>query len=316
MPDPVNGKFHLINISPGDKLRAGDIVNARVKAVLPNGRFHLYCNGRLLTAKSSLHLHQGQSIRGKVVQNGSTLFLQLSDNQSKSKGMALFQQSSDVLLSASLLRAGLSLSGGVEDQRRAALLRRTRGPRLRIARMYAELLAKGTDPGALFLEHLDNLFSGHDKHHGSRHWPTLPQPEELQEELCGDSDENSEKLLNLINNVPGKRDSWMFQKLVRKFKEGELKMVWKIRQGINPALALTVYDGNRTLEFLMEGLDHTRLTVYADEETVIDEKKWNSFRKNLALKNFVVDDTLLPISRSDGFTPGSDEVMQNLEGLT
>ena len=87
-----------------------------------------------------------------------------------------------------------------------------------------------------------------------------------------------------------------------------MEMVWKFRRGISPALALTVHDGSRTLEFLLEGLDHTRLTVFSDRpEQYRRESTWRRFRQRLALMNIEVDDTILPIEESDGFTPGTGE---------
>jgi len=320
MPDPVNGNFHLLNIGPGDRLRPGDIVAARVKAVFPGGRFQLYCNGRLLTAKSSLSFHPGQIIRARVELNGKELHLHLLNSRSKLNQKIFQRESTERLLPAALLRAGLSLTGEAETRRRAALLSRTRGSQLRMTRLYAEMLAKGVDPGAAFLESLDSMFSGGSGGHKSGSWKSLPDPEELREELCGDSSEKNEisdendTLLDLINDVPGKKNPWMFRRLTRSFADRDYRMVWKIRRGMDPALALTVYDGKRTFEFLIEGLENPHLAVYVDENTDIDEKHWKSFRETLALMNFAVDDTLLPISSSDGFTAGSEKVLEDLEG--
>jgi len=319
MPDPVNGNFHLLNITPGDELRPGDIVSARVSAVLPGGRFQLYCNGRLLTAKSSLSLHSGQILRARVERNGKELHLHLLDGGSKSIHKIFQRESIERLLPAALLRAGLSLTGEGETRRRAALLNRTRGSRLRVTRLYAEMLAKGIDPGAAFLESLDSLLSGGGRNSRSRQF--LPDPEELREELCGDtsgeneiSDEN-DNLLNLLNDIPGKKDTWLFKRLNGAVADADFRMVWKIRRGMDPALALTVYDGERTFEFLIEGLEKPHMAVYVDENTEINEKKWVSFRKTLALMNFTVDDTLLSISSSDGFTAGSEKMLEDLEDL-
>jgi len=315
MPDPVSGHFHLLNISSGDKLRPGDIVSARVRAVLPAGRFQLYCNGRLLTAKSSLVFHKGQVLRVRVEQNGRGLSLHLLNGRSEISQKISQAQTAERLLPAALLRAGLSLTGEGEARRRAALLSRTRGSRLRMTRLYAEILAKGADPGAAFLESLDNLLSGDSGGRRSRHWQSLPRGDELREELCGESSEENDTLLNLLNEVPGKKSNWMFTRLDRSFSDHDYRMVWKIRRGMDPALALTVYDGKRTLEFMMEGLEKPHMAVYTDEETQIDEKQWKSFRKTLALMNIAVDDTILPISCSDGFTAGSEKVLEDLEGM-
>ena len=319
MPNPVNGNFHLINITTGEDMRSGDVIKARVKAVLPNGRFRLYCRGRMLTAKSSLKLFPGQVIRGEVEQKGSSFFLRLLDSSGK-PGKTLSGEVPGKLLSAALLRAGLSLADETESMRRTALLKRTRGTKLRMARLYAELLAKGTDPSASFLETLDSIFSRRKTRHNLKRWIHPPTGDELKNELTDNSSSatqrtaNSDILLNLLNSVPGKRENWLFRCLERELEEGNLRMVWKIRKGMKPALALSVYDGNRSFEFLMEGLEKMRLAVHTDEKTEIDEKLWESFRKRLSLINVEVGDTLLPISKSDGFTSGSDKVMQNLGG--
>ena len=317
MPDPVSGKFHLININAGDRFRSGDIISAKVTAVLPNGRFRLFFNGRMLTAKSPLSFNSGQIIRAKVEQNNKGTFLHLLNSHSSSSQKNLSSESIKTLLSASLLRAGISLSGEAETLRRTSLLNRTKGSQLRISRLYAELLAKGADPSAAFLESVDSMFSAGNGGHGSRNWQSPPQPEELTKELSEDSPEHideDDSVLNLLNSVPGKKDGWMFKRLFRKLGDGELRMVWKIRRGMDPALALTVYDGSRTFEFLMEGLEKTHMAVYTGDKTEIDEKYWKTFRENLALMNIDVDDTLLPIDKSDGFTSGSDQVLQDLEG--
>ncbi len=320
MPVPVSEKIHLININTGGRLRPGDVVSARIKAVLPNGRFRLYCNGRILIAKSSLAFQTGELIKGRIEQNDNGLFLHLFSSSSKRMREPSSLEIPKTMLFAALLRAGLPFSGDIETLRRTALLNRTRGSQRRVARLYAELLAKGSDPGAAFLESVDGILSGGGGKQGSKRWHSPPGREDLKGELCGDSAEDSgaadksDILLNLINNVPGKNDTWMFKRLVRQLEEGELRMVWKIRRGMDPALALTVYDGERTFEFLMEGLEQTHMAVYADDGAEIDENRWKKFCKTLALMNVDVDDTLLPISRSDGFTPGSDKVLQDMEG--
>ncbi len=182
-----------------------------------------------------------------------------------------------------------------------------------MARLYAELLSKGSDPTADFLESVDTAFSGEGRDHRSGSWPQPPESEELKGELTEEGDD-PDSLINLLNNVSGHRDNWMFRRLVRRLGEDEIRMVWKIRRGMDPALALTVYDGSHTFEFLMEGLDKTRLSVYVDDDTEIDEKLWNSFCESLALMNVKVDDTILSITKSDGFTPGTGEAVRDLEG--
>ena len=312
MPDPVRGNFQLFNIVAGDKLRSGDVISVRIQTILPDGRFRLLWNGRTLTARSHLNFHPGQIIRARVERNSGGFFLHLLDSKFKTPHAASPQASTGTLLSAALLRAGLSLPGNSEAVRRAALLTRTKGSRVRMARLYAELLSKGSDPTADFLESVDTAFSGEGRDHRSGSWPQPPESEELKGELTEEGDD-PDSLINLLNNVSGHRDNWMFRRLVRRLGEDEIRMVWKIRRGMDPALALTVYDGSHTFEFLMEGLDKTRLSVYVDDDTEIDEKLWNSFCESLALMNVKVDDTILSITKSDGFTPGTGEAVRNLE---
>ena len=319
MPNPVHGTFHLVNTLPGDKLRPGDIVSGKITAVLPNGRFNLYCNGRTLTAKSSLLFQTGDLLKARVVQNSTGLYLHLLGSSLKSTPADPSSVTPGALLSAALLRAGLSLPDEAEGLRRAALLNRTGGSRVRMARLYAEMLAKGTDPGAAFLETLDRMFSQSPLSGSMRRWVSTPDHKELQEELCdtdagsSETSDSDSTLLNLLGSVSGKNHTWMFKKLLRRLGDGELRMTWKIRSGMNPALALTVYDGDRTFEFLMEGLENTQMSVYSDDADAINEEQWITFRKRLALMNVDVGDTILPISTSDGFTPGSGQVLQNLE---
>jgi hypothetical protein len=199
-------------------------------------------------------------------------------------------------------------------------LSRTKGIQIRVARTYAELLAKGSDPTADFLESLDLLFSRDDSDDSpkgrkeGREWRRVPSPEEIADEIS-DNHENDVPLLNLINNVPGKTGHWMFARNSRRLGGRNMEMVWKFRRGISPALALTVFDGRRTLEFLLEGLEHTRMAVFSDRPEQFDAKVWRTFRERLALMNIEVDDTILPIDFSDGFTPGTGETVRDLEKM-
>ncbi len=320
MPEPVRGNLQLTNIIAGDKLRPGDLISARVRDVLPDGRYRLVWNGRILTAKSHLTLQTGQFLRARVEGKPGGLLLHLLNTNSKTSETPMPQASIKTLLSAALLRAGLSLPEDVETVRRAALLNRTKGRRVRMARLYAELLSKGADPTADFLESVEAALSGNGKYRngegrnkGRGNWQSPPGPEELADELAAESPD-PEPLINLLNKIPAEGDRWFFRHLMRKLNEEDIQLTWKIRKGLNPALALTLKDGARTFEFLLEGLDKTRLSVFADEEVEIDQKQWDSFRKNLTLMNIEVDDTILSIGESDGFTPGTAEVVQDLEG--
>ena len=124
MPGPVRGNFQITNIIAGDKLRSGDFINARVKSVLPNGRFLLNWNGRVLTAK-----------RARVERRSGGFFLHLVDSKKTAPPILNSQTATRTLLSAALLRAGLPLPNEAEAARRVALLNRTKGHRVRQARL-------------------------------------------------------------------------------------------------------------------------------------------------------------------------------------
>lgn len=317
MPDPISGNLQLINIIAGDKLRPGDLISARVQEILPDGRYKLLWNGKTLTAQSLVTLKHGQIIRARVEGRPGNLLLHLIRSKSETAVNNTLQISSRTLLTAALLRAGLALPQEAETARRAALLNRTRGTRTRMARLYAELLSKGSDPTADFLESVDSVLSGNHRRDGGqkqhRGWPHPPEKEELKNDLVGDI-EDIDPIINLLNNIPGKRDSWLFSSFVRNLGKDDVHLTWKIRNGLNPALALTVRDGSRSFEFLMEGLDTTRMSVFVDDGVEIDRKQWNSFRKNLALMKIQVDDTILSIDESDGFTAGTGKTVRDLEG--
>lgn len=313
MPGPVRGNFQITNIIAGDKLRSGDFINARVKSVLPNGRFLLNWNGRVLTAKSRLKFRTGQVIRARVERRSGGFFLHLVDSKKTAPPILNSQTATRTLLSAALLRAGLSLPNEAEAARRVALLNRTKGHRVRLARLYSELLAKGADPSADFLEFVDNSFSGgNDRRSG--HWSAPPESGDLREELTEDED-GSDPLMNLLNSSSDKPVNWLFSRIIKNLGDVDIRILWKIRRGMDPALALTITDGSRTFEFLLEGLEKTRMSVYVDKDTVIEENEWYSFRRSLALMNVEVDDTILSIEESDGFTTGTAKAVRDLEGL-
>lgn len=319
MPDPVSGNIQLINIIAGDKLRPGDLISARVQEILPDGRYKLLWNGKTLTAQSLVTLKPGQIIRARVEGKPGNLLLHLMGSKSETTVNNKLQISPRTLLTAALLRSGSPLPEEAETARRAALLSRTKGLRTRMARLYAELLSKGSDPTADFLESVDSVLSGdRDQEKGGgrqkqRGWPQAPDHEELKNDLL-DEVEDSDPIINLLNSLPGDRERWLFSSIIRNLGEDDVHLTWKIRNGINPALALTVRDGERTFEFLMEGLNDTRMSVFVDDEMKIDSKLWKSFCKNLALMKIKVDDTILSIDESDGFTAGTGKTVRDLEG--
>ena len=80
-------------------------------------------------------------------------------------------------------------------------------------------------------------------------------------------------------------------------------------------MALTVQDGERIFEFLVEGIEKPRLTVCTNDRVVVDADSWQSFGQTLALMNILLSDTILPISESDGFNRIADETNYVLEAM-
>jgi len=298
-------------------MRSGELITVRIKDILPDGRVRLHWNGRILTARSHLNLKPGQLIRASVERTPRGVFLHVTKTASvrRSQAPSFARQT---MLRAALFRAGLSSPDEGEVARKIALLSRTKGRTLRVSRTYAELLAKGADPTAGFLESLDLLFSDHegDTRQGGQQkhkdWLDMLNPELLAKQMMDDAGEEV-PLWQLLNPRPGKTGQWVFARNSRQLGGENVRMVWKIRRGINPALALTVYDGDRTLEFLLEGLDRTRLSVHSDSIEKVDKTIWRKFRERLALMNIDVDATISSIDESDGFTPGIGELIHDLE---
>jgi len=319
MSDPVRGNLRLHSVIPGQRMRSGMIITARINDILPDGRVRLHWNGRILTARSHLNLKPGQLIRASVERTRRGVSLHVTHRESafvhRPRAPSFMPQT---MLTAALIRAGLSSPDEGEVARKSALLSRTKGRTLRVSRTYAELLAKGADPTAGFLETLDLLFSDQDtdSRQGSRkkHREALDMlnPGPLSQEMMDDAGE-AVLLWQLLNPIPGKTGQWVFARNSLKLGGDTVRMVWKIRRGMNPALALTVYDGDRTLEFLLEGLDNTRLSVHSDSLEKVNKSIWRKFRESLALMNIDVDATIRPIDESDGFTPGVGRLIHDLE---
>jgi len=313
MLESIRGNSPLIDIVAGEKLRPGDVISARVVSREGAGRFRLIWNGRSLLAESQLNLKTGMTIRARVEGSSGALMLRLigdaGTGAAVSQGAPSGGGSLMSLLSAAMLRAGLPLPGDAEAVRQAALLERTRGPRIRMARLYSELISKGADPTADFLEALEAVLSDSDSRGGGKHkrrqsgFYEPPAPEER----------SNEPLLDLLGAVDGRDGRWVFAKSRKALGDREVDLTWKIRDGRVPALALTVRDGERVLEFLLEGLDEIRMAVYSDDETQIPIEIWKTFRERLALMNIHVDDTISPMNESDGFTPGAGDVIRHLE---
>jgi len=299
----VSGSLKVSRLFMRLGFRSGDLVTARVKSILPGGRYRLILNRHTVIARSNLVFEEGQRIRARFVRNSSGIYLHLLESKPGLMYRGFAGASAGTMLSAALIRAGLPLPGEIEGARRAALLERTRGARKKMARLYAELLAKGADPNAEFLEMLNRSFSeGGNKRQGR--WSTPPGGSQLSDEFRN-SDIDNDPLLNLLAYDCRGNDGWSFIRLKKILGNREIRMMWKIRKGIDPALALTIQDGKRIFEFLMEGLEKTRMTVFSDSREEINLETWNSFRESLALLNIEVDDDILAPRDSDGFTPGN-----------
>jgi len=323
MPSPVNPKSHHIDILAGGRLRPGAVVSARVVDDLGGGRYRLLWDGRSLKARSALRLKPGMLIRARVIEEGSSIRLRLiaQDLASTDRSAAGTPPSPSTLLDAALLRAGLPLPADVERTRLAALLGRTAKRDARTARLYAELLSKGADPAAGFLEALDALLFEDPRRDrrgrggGGYRWPNPPSGEELAEALSKDDGE-PDAVWDLLSRVPGRDGRWMFRRTTIRIGSDEAGVVWKIRDGAVPAVALTVHDAGRTLEFLLEGRSPVRMSVYADPVNAVGTDAWTEFRETLSLLNISVSDTISSISESDGFTADAGKTIRDLEGLS
>lgn len=313
MTEPLRVTAHSINIVAGEKLRPGDVISARITDVLPGNKFRILWNGRTLTAESQLNLKQGQIIQAKVEKGASGTLLKLLNRgnlpqRSGSPG-SLPAQTPRQMLSAAFLRASMPLPGESDIQRMSNLLGRTRGRRERMARLQADLVSRGADPSADFLEGLDELLSGSrdrggDNPGSSRKWPEPPSPEEIREAL---EDDEQDPLVEMLNRVPGKSDSWTFHQISAETENSDIRFALKIRHGHRPALALTVHDGSVIREFLLDGLSPVHMVMHAGEGALPDDETWKSFRERLSLMNISVDDTISPMEASDGFSSGELE---------
>ena len=305
-------------------MRPGLVVSLRVVASSPGGRFTLLWNAKRISARSRLQFHIGQTIRARVEGENGPLRLRLlavSGSSPGSSSPGSIAPRAQSLLFASLLRAGSGLPNESEAGRRLALLSRARGRRrLGLSRLYAELLSRGADPTADFLEALESLlFGGRGRPWSSkdreerrrRDWNKVPERNKMAQEWNGEND--SDPLLKLLSGVEGPSGQWIFKRLHRFYKGRDTDLILKFRRGPNPALALTVHDGERTLEFLLEGLKEVSLSVFSDNPDSIGDEEWLIFRKRLAVLNVNVNDGISPLSESDGFTVGAVDTVREME---
>lgn len=312
MTEPIRFENQSINIIAGDKLRPGDVISARVTEILPGNRFRILWKGRPLTAESQLNLIKGQVIKARVEAGPFGTTLKLMAKGSETSGQSsLNPVSSPVTLSpvqqliSAFLKASMPLPSEEQLQRLSRLLSRTKGSMPRLARLQADLISRGADPSADFLEALEELLSASGRRKdsregGSHQQRNLPDPDKLREML---ENQKEDLLLKLINSEGGKPESWKFTRTTLK-NDDSINLSWKIRRGHRPAMSLTVHDGSRTFEFLLEGLNPGRMAVFSDNYDEIDSITWKTFRERLSLMNISVDDTLSSMDVSDGFTPG------------
>ncbi len=321
MTASIRVENQLTNIVAGDKLRPGDIISARVTENLPGNRFRILWNGRTLTADSHLNLTKGQVIRAQVETGsaGVTLRLLAGSQGAASEVTGGAASLPNVLspvqqLITSFLKASLSIPPDSDLQRMGRLLGHARGRRPRLARLQVDLLSRGSDPSADFLEALEDLLDRSDRQKhgngGGRGNRQPPGPEELKQMAAG---EENESLLNLINKAPGRSEDWIYHRTSTGNDENGPQLTWKIRRGHIPALALTVRDRGRAFEFLLEGINPGKMDVHYEGPeskeiaSEISPEMWDAFRETLSLMNISVNDTLLPMDLSDGFTPGEWE---------
>lgn len=306
-----------ISILTDSRLEPGTTVTVRVMEDLGGGRFSLLVKGRTLTAESHLKLRPDQVIRAAVEHiNGIWRLKVLPHNITPSAhGSRTALSDPQLLLYASVLRSGSGLPEESEASRRSTLLSRTRGRRLRIARIYAELLNRGVDPSAAFLEHFESLLfgrqSGNPNRQAPRHWPDPPNGSELKEDV--DSEKNQDTLSEIFSRVADRNGHWSIRCFRRQLGNSVLDMVVKYRHYGKPALALTIHDSGRIFDFLMEDLEPIRLSVFIDDMSKIENSQWEDFRHRLSMIKVSINDKLQPLEESDGFTAGAMEVLAELE---
>ncbi|PIE04458.1 MAG: hypothetical protein CSA76_04185 [Spirochaetales bacterium] len=328
MPNSIHVDTRFTAVSAaGRSVRPGDVVSVRVAEVLPGNRFRILLGGRSLNAGSSIPLRAGQIIRAQVDRSGPLLRLRILQPEVSRPSLPSSQTAAltpKAALTAAFLKAAMALPAESVLNRMSALLGRANGSRKRLARLYADLVSRGAEPSADFLEAVDELFHGSREggqeggregggfggENKNRHsgWKEPPSASQCQQDFSEDKDEQA-PLIHLINQTDAKGDTWQFRRSRRRLGEDTVDLTWKIRQGSPPAMALTVQDGARRLEFLLEGLQPVNLTVYASENTEIPSELWNNFCERISLKNIQVNGTIQSMELSDGFSSDSGEAV-------
>lgn len=297
-------------------------MSVRVLDNLGGGLYTLSLKGRIFRASSDLNLKPDQVIRAAVERQQGIWKLKIlpttASAQAELTAPRALYSDPRFLLFAALLRTGSGLPEEAEALQRIAFLARTKGPKPHMARLYAELLNRGINPSAAFLEHFEALVSGRDSsgsgdsgQHARQQWEEVPDPEALSEDIGTDKDQDP--LLDLFSQVPDRRGHWTIRRFRRYLGKTPLDMVVKYRHFGKPALALTIHDSGRVLEFLMEDIDPIRLNVYADEHTKISQELWQEFQHRISRQNVSVSSKIHATMHSDGFTAGMDHTLRELE---
>ncbi len=339
------------------QFRSGDVVSVRVAEVFTGNRFRIQLGGQSMTARSTLPLRAGQLIRVHIEKSAgavtlrilqSDLFPSASNNSPLTPAEALVR---------AFIDASLALPPDVTLSRMRALLSRTKGNAARMARLYVDLVSRGAEPSADFIEAVDGLLHGNEdgeENSGNKQGPysgdnadessqnTPKDPDSAHSESNSENKANHKNqakktrsfiklksspssdecksgfiqdtqeqppLINILNNSPAKGQNWLFRKSRILLDGREVNITWKIKKGISPALAFTVIDGSRRMEFMLEGLNPVNLSVYSDEKTEISPEKWHEFCERISLKNIRVNDTIKKIEFSNGFSSGLGEAV-------
>ena len=280
----------------------GSVVSLRVVDVLGGGYYRVLRDGRGMKAFARIPLREGQIIRVRVHRSDTRVELHII----RPRVASLNISNPPDALSVATLRAGMALPEDNESRRRSALLARSSGPGKRMTRLYAELLAKGMDPTADLLEFVEDFFSERSGRYARK--PSLDwnsNAASLKEHLTSkDPPVNKGDIIDLINLKQGKNAPWYFQDSIIRIAGREYRTVWKIRHGLQPALALGVHDEDCSLEFLIEGIKPAHLEVFATEGHRISQQAWENFRQKIGkLEDIHVGPEIRPILESDGFTP-------------
>jgi len=314
MPFPVGRKTILNNVKlkSGIKLYPGSVIRAEVLSG-SSGKVKLLWNSGIIKAESSVELKTGEIIDFKVFSEDGKIVLKPFSGEINKNQLNTFPGFYAKILpehlkfAESLFAAGLPLPHEEEFFRRYALLKRAEGNTRRLSRLYAELLSKGLDPSADFLEHVYSLLENGNRGTSGKHLSAdiqdFFQPENLKYifQEKGQSEENP--ILLLLSAVNGKNGRWIFKRENIKIKERTFSLVWKIRaDSPEKDLSLTISDNGRIFEFILSGTGKIKMNVYISDNIYIEEDSWKAFRERMYLINVDVSDKLSPLNEGNGFS--------------